>query len=73
MKTPFTYSRYCMYTGLSRLNFRSRFACTCGGTARSVRRNGFPSICRIIMKIMKMTRRITGMVQKILLMMNAAI
>jgi hypothetical protein len=38
-----------------------------------VRRNGFPSICRIIMKIMKMTRRITGIVQKILLMMNAAI
>ena len=62
--TFLTYWKYCWYQGLSSPNFRLRFASTAGGTARSDFRNGLPLIARIIRNVMKMTRRMIGIVQR---------
>src|SRR6266545_4365634 len=59
-----------MYHGLSRWYFRSRLRWIETGTARSVTWNGFPLICLIITKVMKITRRITGIVHATRLTMN---
>ena len=45
---------------------------TAGVTARSLRRNGLPSICRIIRNVIRMTSSRTGIVQSRRLMMNPA-
>ena len=70
MATFFTYCQYCSYHGLSSPNLRSRFRWISTGIARSEVRNGLPAICRIRMNVMKMTSRITGIVQIRRLMMN---
>jgi hypothetical protein len=58
---------------LSRWNFRSRFRWIDSGTGRSVTWKGFPLMSFIIRKVIRMTRRSTGIVHTIRLMMNASI
>src|SRR5215204_3451418 len=59
-----------MYHASSSPYLASRFAWISAGIARSDLRNGFPLIIRIIVNVMRMTSRMTGIVQKRRRMMN---
>src|SRR5215218_7625940 len=63
VKTPCVYFPYWTYHGLSRPNFRFRFASIAAGSARSDFRNGFPLICLIRRNVNRITISITGIVQ----------